>query len=383
MRAGLEYKEEVFVSNFEWAVRVVIRKSAARAGATKWAARAGLGTWAARAAERKWAARATLRKWAAQAAVTAAGAFVVTTAQAQGSYPSKPVRFINPVAAGGNQDIVSRAIAEQVSRGLGQQVLVESRPGASAIVGTRSVKAAAADGYTLLTVSNTFARVPAIVAAAGYDPLKDFEPVSLMADIPMVLSVNPSLPVKTTQELIALAKKRPGDLLYASAGSGSTGHVAAEMFSREAGIKLMHIPYKGNAPAIIDLIAGQVMIMFDQVSTSFPHIRAGKLRALGVTSKERSALFPDLPTIEEAGLKGFQDSTFNGIVAPAGTPREIRERIRQEVVKAVAVPEARNRFLERGIVLKASGSLDEFGAFLRKQVTDFAKLAKEAGIQAN
>ncbi len=318
---------------------------------------------------------------AVMVALVALGASATT--QAQSAYPTKPVRFINPVAAGGNQDIVARAIAEQVTRGLGQQVLVESRPGASAIVGTRYAKGAAPDGYTFLTVSNTFARVPAIVAAAGYDPLKDFEPVSLTADIPMVLSVNPSLPVQTTKELIALAKKRPGELLYASAGNGSTGHVAAEMFSRAAGIKLMHIPYKGNAPAIIDLIGGQVMLMFDQVSTSFPHIRAGRLRALGVTSKERSALFPELPTIEEAGLKGFRDSTFNGIVAPAGTPREIRERIRQEVVKAVAVPEARNRFLERGIVLKASTSLEEFGAYLRVQVTDFAKLAKQAGIQAN
>ncbi len=318
--------------------------------------------------------------WAAMAAGALLG---VAAVQAQGAYPVKPVRFINPVAAGGNQDIVSRAVAEQVSKGLGQQVVVESRPGASAIVGTRYVKIAAPDGYTFLTVSNTFARVPTIVSAADYDPLQDFDPVSLMGVIPMVLSVNPALPVKTTQELIALAKKRPGELLYASAGNGSTGHVAAELFSRDAGIKLRHIPYKGNAPAIIDLIGGQVMIMFDQISTSFPHIRAGKLRALGVTTRERSPLFPDLPTIEEAGLKGFEDATFNGIVAPKGTPREIRERIRQEVVKAVAVPEVHKRFLERGIELKASASLEEFGAFLRKQVTDFQKLAKEAGIQSN
>jgi tripartite-type tricarboxylate transporter receptor subunit TctC len=323
-------------------------------------------------------------KRAARAAWAAAGMLVgIAAAQAQGTYPAKPVRFVNPLAPGGNQDIVSRAVAEQVSKGLGQQVIVENRPGASAIVGTRFVKGAAPDGYTFLTISNTFARVPAIVSTADYDALKDFEPVSLMADIPMVLSVNPALPAQNTKELIALAKKRPGELLYASSGNGSTGHVAAEMFSRQAGIKLVHIPYKGNAPAIVDLIGGQVMIMFDQVSTSFPHIRAGKLRALGVTSKERSTLFPDLPTIEEAGLKGFEDSTFNGIVAPAGTPRGIRERIRQEVAKGVGVPEVRNRFLERGIVLKASGSLDEFGAFLRRQVTDFAKLAKDAGIQAN
>jgi tripartite-type tricarboxylate transporter receptor subunit TctC len=327
-----------------------------------------------------------IREWSARAAAAiAVGLAGAALAQAQGgaAYPVKPVRFVNPLAAGGNQDIVSRAVAEQVSRGLGQQVIVENRPGASAIVGTRFVQAAAADGYTFLTVSNTFARVPTIVAAAGYDPIKDFDPVSLMAIIPMVLSVNPALPVNSTQELIALAKKRPGELTYASSGNGSTGHVAAELLSRRAGIKLLHVPYKGNAPAIVDLIGGQVMVMFDQISTSFPHIRAGKLRALGVTSKERSTLFPDLPTIEEAGLKGFEDATFNGIVAPAGTPRDIRERIQREVVRGVAAPEVNKRFLERGIVLRGSGSPEEFGAYLRKQVDDFVKLAREAGIKAN
>jgi len=307
----------------------------------------------------------------------------LSTVHAQSNYPTKVVRLINPVAAGGNQDIVARAVAEQLSRNLGQQFVVESRPGASAIVGTRFVKSAPADGYTLLTVSNTFARVPAIVATAGYDPLKDFVPVTMTADIPMVLAVNPSLPVKSTQELIALAKRKPGELLYAHSGNGSTGHVAGEMFSRRAGIKMLAVPYKGNAPAIIDLVGGQVMIMFDQVSTSFPYIRAGKLRGLGVTSKTRSQLFPDMPTIAEAGLKGFEDSTFNGLVAPAGTPREVLERVRAEVAKAVAVPEVRDRFGERGIVMMASASVDEFGAFLRKQVTEFAKLAVEAGIQSN
>jgi tripartite-type tricarboxylate transporter receptor subunit TctC len=313
------------------------------------------------------------------------GAAVLGTldAHAQTAFPTKPVRFINPVAAGGNQDIVARAVAEQMSKSIGQPILVESHPGASAIVGTRYVKGAAPDGYTVLTISNTFARVPALVAAAGYDPLQDFAPISMTADIPMVLSVNPSLPARNVKELIALAKQRPGELLYASSGSGSTGHVAAERFSRQAGVKLLHVPYKGNAPAVIDLVGGQVMIMFDQISTSFQHIRAGKLRGIGVTSKARSPLLPNLPTLDEGGLKGFEDSTFNGLVAPAGTSRDVRERLRQEVVKAVAAPEVRNRFLELGIELKGSGSLDEFGAFLRKQVTEFAKLAKEAGIQSN
>jgi tripartite-type tricarboxylate transporter receptor subunit TctC len=287
------------------------------------------------------------------------------------------------VAPGGNQEIVARAVAEPLSKSLGQPFVVENRPGSSAIVGTRYVKSATPDGYTILTISNTFARAPAIVSAAGYDPLKDFVPVSLTCDVPMVLSVNPALPVKTTQDLIALARRKPGELMYASSGNGSTGHVAAEMLGRHAGIKMLHIPYKGNAPAVIDLVAGQVMVMFDQISTSAPYIKAGRLKALGVTSRKRSHLLPDVPTIEEAGLKGFEDTTFNGLVAPAGTPRDVVEKLRAEVAKAVALPEVRNRFMERGIVLLASASSEEFAAFLRKQVTEFAKLAAETGIQAN
>lgn len=298
-------------------------------------------------------------------------------------YPSKIIRIINPLAAGGNVDIVARGIAEQLSKSLGQQVLVENRPGASALIGTRYVKGQPADGYTLLAVANTFARVPAIISDAGYDPMKDFTGVSQTCDIPMVLVVNPALPVKSIRELIALAKKRPGELTYGSSGNGGTGHVATEMFSQQAGIKLMHIPYKGNAPATTDLVGGQIMLMFDQVSTSVGYIKAGRLRGLAVSSKKRSPLFPDLPTIDEAGVQGFEDTTFNGLVAPAGTPRDVAEKLRAEVVKAVAVPALRERFDGLGIPLVASHSLDEYNAFLRRHVEDFAKLAKTAGIKAN
>ncbi|MBY0269191.1 MAG: tripartite tricarboxylate transporter substrate binding protein [Burkholderiales bacterium] len=300
-----------------------------------------------------------------------------------GPYPNKIIRIINPLAAGGNVDIVARGIAEQLSKQLGQQVLVENRPGASALIGTRFVKGQPADGYTLLAIANTFARVPAIISDAGYDPLKDFTGVSQTCDIPMVLVVNPALPVKNVREFIALAKKRPGELTYGTAGNGGTGHVAAEMFSQQAGIKMMHIPYKGNAPAITDLVGGQIMLMFDQVSTSVGYIQAGRLRGLAVTSKKRSPLFPDMPTIDEAGVKGFEDTTFNGLVAPAGTPRDVLEKLRGEVVKAVAVPALRERFDKLGIPLVASNSLDEYNAFLRRHVEDFAKLAKTAGIKAN
>lgn len=300
-----------------------------------------------------------------------------------GPYPAKLVRIINPLAAGGNVDIVARGIAEQLSKQLGQQVLVENRPGASALIGTRYVKTQPADGYTLLAIANTFARVPAIIADAGYDPLKDFTGVSQTCDIPMVIVVNPSLPVKNFREFIALAKKRPGELTYGSAGNGGTGHVAAEMLGQQAGIKLMHIPYKGNAPATTDLVGGQIMLMFDQVSTSAGYIKSGRLRALAVTSKTRTPLFPDLPTIDESGVKGFHDTTFNGLVAPAGTPPDILDKLRAGVVKAVTVQSLRDRFDNLGIPLVASASLDEYNAFLRSHVQDFAKLAKTAGIKAN
>lgn len=318
-------------------------------------------------------------------AFAVAAAFIATAAPAALAqvYPSKPVRIINPLAAGGNVDIVARGVAEQLSKSLGQQVLVENRPGASALIGTRYVKTQPADGYTMLAIANTFARVPAIINDAGYDPLKDFTGISQTCDIPMVLVINPALPVKNLKEFIALAKKRPGELTYGSAGNGGTGHVAAEMFSQQAGIKMMHIPYKGNAPATTDLVGGQIMLMFDQVSTSVGYIKAGRLRGLAVTTKKRSPVFPDMPTIDEAGVKGFEDSTFNGLVAPAGTPRDILEKLRGEVVKAVAVPALRERFDRNGIPLVASNSLDEYNAFLKRHVEDFAKLAKTAGITAN
>lgn len=318
----------------------------------------------------------------ALAVATACITLAAPAAVAQ-AYPTKPVRIINPLAAGGNVDIVARGVAEQLSKSLGQQVLVENRPGSSALIGTRYVKGQPADGYTLLAIANTFARVPAIIADAGYDPLKDFTGVSQTCDIPMVLVVNPALPVKSVRELIALAKKRPGELTYGTSGNGGTGHVATEMFAQQAGIKMMQVPYKGNAPATTDLVGGQIMLMFDQVSTSAGYIKAGRLRGLGVTSKKRSPLFPDMPTIDEAGVKGFEDTTFNGLVAPADTPRDILEKLRGEVVKAVAVPALRERFDRNGIPLVASNSLDEYNAFLKRHVEEFAKLAKTVGITAN
>lgn len=302
------------------------------------------------------------------------------TAFAQTAYPVKLVRIVNPVAAGGNQDVVARAYAEQFARNLGQQFVVESRPGNSAIVGTRYVKSSPADGYTLLAISNTYARTPAMIKDSGYDPIKDFAAISMTSDTALVFVINPALPVKTVKEFIALAKQRPGEISSGSSGSGSTGHVAAEMFSRRAGIKLLHIQYKGAAPAVIDLVGGHVMLRFDQVTTSLPHVRAGKLRALAVTSGKRSVLMPEVPTIDESGLPGFIDTTFNGLLAPAGTPPAIIERLRAETAKAAAIPELRKRYQDLGIELVASKTSEEFAAFLRNHVEEFTKLAREAGM---
>jgi len=298
------------------------------------------------------------------------------------TYPARPLRIIVPLVPGGNLDIVARAVAQRLGEGLGQQVIVENRPGASSLVGTQFVAKSAPDGYTLLAMANTFASVPAVIANPGYDPVRDFTGVTMTCKVAQVLVVNPSLPVKSVKELVALAKARPGELSYASSGNGSTGHFAAELFNQKAGLKMLHVPYKGNAQALVDIIAGQVMMMYDQVSTSGPLVKAGKLRALAVTSSTRSSLFPDLPTIDEAGVKGYEAITFNGLLAPAGTPREVLSRLQGEVAKAVAAPALRNTFLDRGVELTASSSPDEFTSYVRNEVVASARLARSAGIIA-
>ena len=315
--------------------------------------------------------------------ILAAGCAVLFASglQAQ-NYPSRPVRVVVPLVPGGNLDIVARAISQRLAEGLGQQFIVENRPGASSLVGTQFVAKAAPDGYTLLVIANTFTAVPAVIASPGYDAIKDFTGVTMTCKVAQVLVVSPALPVKTVKDLIALAKARPGELSYGSSGNGSTGHFAAELFNQKAGLKMLHVPYKGNAQALIDIVAGQVMMMYDQVSTSAPLVNAGKLRALAVTSKTRSNLFPGVPTIDEAGVKGYEAITFNGLLAPAGTPREALARIQSEVAKAVAAPALHNTFLERGIDLVASSSPDEFTTYVRNEVAANAKLARSAGIKA-
>jgi tripartite-type tricarboxylate transporter receptor subunit TctC len=313
--------------------------------------------------------------------ILAAALLWAGAALAQG-YPVKPLRLIVPLVPGGNQDIMARAVAEEVAKGLGQQIVVENRPGQSAIIGTVAVAKSPPDGYTLLSVSTTFARVPAIVKSAGYEAAADFTGVSLICRIPQLLVVNPALPAHSVRELVALAKEKPGALSFATSGNGSTGHVAAELFMKMTGTRMLHVPYKGNAQSLVDVMGGQVTLMFDQVSTSASHVRGGKLRALGVTTLTRSPLFPDLPTLDEQGLIGFNDVTWNGYVAPASTPRAVLARLHAEIEKTVNQPEFRKRWLERGIETVASASPEEFSSYIKSEADAFAKLAREAGIKA-
>jgi tripartite-type tricarboxylate transporter receptor subunit TctC len=248
-------------------------------------------------------------------------------------------------------------------------------------VGTQFVARSAPDGYTVLAVANTFATVPLIVPNPGYDPLKDFTGITLTCLVPQVLVVNPALPAQSVKELVALARSQPGKISYASSGNGSTGHMAAELFNRQAGVTMLHVPYKGNSQALIDVISGQVAMMFDQVSTSTPQIKAGKVRAIAVTSLKRSPLLPDVPTVDESGVPGYEDITFNGLVAPAGTPREILARLQQAVAKAVSDAELYKRFIERGVELKASGSPEEFTDHIKAEFEKKGRLAREAGIK--
>lgn len=321
-----------------------------------------------------------MKTTAVWAMVLLAAASFVGMGQAQ-TYPNKQIRIIVPLVPGGNLDIVARAVAAPLGEVFGQQVIVENRPGASSLVGTQFVAKAPADGYTLLAIANTFATVPSLIKNPGYDALKDFAGVTLTCLVPQVLVVTPTLPVRSARDLIALAKSRPGQLAYGTSGAGSTGHIAVELFSLQSGIKLLHVPYKGNAASLVDVIAGNVQMMIDQVSTSQQYIASGRLRALGVTSLKRSPLFPDVLTIDESGLKGFEEITFNGLIAPAGSPRDALARVQTEVARIVRQPDLRKRYLERGIELTASASPDEFSAYIKAEYDKKAKLARDAGIR--
>ena len=302
-------------------------------------------------------------------------------AAAQQAYPSKPIRIVVPYPPGGFNDTLGRTLAEKFQKAWGQTVLVENKPGANTVIGTDAVAKAAPDGYTLLVVAFPFAVTPSLIRNLPYDTLRDFAPVALCAQSPNILVVNPELPVKSVAELVALARSKPDGLSYASTGNGSSNHISMELFKTLAGVRLVHVPYKGSAPAVVDLLGGQIQVMFDNAPNVMPQVRAGRLRALAQSGAKRSTVAPDLPTVAEAGVPGYEVTVWFGLVAPAGTPREIVDKVNAEVLKILALPDVRERFLALGVEPLGS-TPEEFGTHIRAQMDKWAKVVKDAGVKA-
>ena len=300
---------------------------------------------------------------------------------AQQPYPSKPIRIVVPYPPGGFNDTLGRVLAEKFQKAWGQAVLVDNKPGANTVIGTDAVAKAAPDGYTLLVVAFPFAVTPSLIRNLPYDTLRDFAPVALCAQSPNILVANPELPVKSVAELIALAKAKPDGLSYASTGNGSSNHISMELFQTLEGVKLVHVPYKGSAPAVVDLLSGQVQVMFDNAPNVMPQVRAGKLRALAQTGATRSAVAPEVPTVAESGVPGYELTVWFGLVAPSGTPRDIVNKLNAEVLKILALPDVRERFLALGVEPLGS-TPEEFGTHIRAQMDKWAKVVKDAGVKA-
>ena len=324
-------------------------------------------------------ARPNAARIAALVGSLAIGAGWSTPGATQG-YPIKPIRLVVSVQPGGNLDLIGRAVADKAAEGLGQRMVVENRPGANSTIGLASVARSAPDGYTFVMVAQSALVAPKMMRNPPYDPVRDFAGVSLIATLHQALVVHPSLPVKSVKELIALARARPDALNCGSSGNGSGSHLALELFRRTAGVRIARVPYNGDAQANVDLLGGHVPMKFDNLSTSLASIRAGRLRALGVTAPVRTALLPDVPAIAET-LPGFQASIFNGMMAPAATPTDILGRVHAEIVKFVSAAETRRRFESQGVELRASETPAQFTAFIKSEHDRWAKVLDEAGIK--
>jgi tripartite-type tricarboxylate transporter receptor subunit TctC len=312
-------------------------------------------------------------------AAALAGLCLAATALAQ-EFPNKPVRIVVPWPPSGNVDITARTVAPALSEALGQQVIVENRAGAGGTIGSAAVAKSAPDGYTLLLGSSgTITSGPAVFKNLPYDPQKDFVPVGPIQSVPIVLTVAPKTPVTTYEEYAAMARARPGQVSVASAGSGSSNHLAIELLMRQANLKLLHVPYKGSGPAITDLLGSQVESMMDQLTASIGHIRDGRIKALAVTSRTRSPLLPNVPTLDEVGVKGYEASTFTGIFAPAGTPPAVVEKLHAALRKAMGVESVRERFRSMGVEVMDMGQA-EFAAFVLADLAKWRQIAREGNI---
>lgn len=318
-----------------------------------------------------------IRCGAALALVLFAGAAVAQ------SWPARPVRLISPFAPGGGADITSRALAQKLVVSLGQQVIVDNRGGAGGMLGVDLAAKSPPDGYTLvLGTIGPIAINPSLLSKMPYDPIRDLAPISQASVAVNVLVVHPSLPVKSVKEFIALAKSRPNDLNYGSSGSGAADHLAGELFNAMVGVKMAHIPYKGGAPAMLDLVGGNVQLVFSTLSTATAAIEGNRVRALAVAGSQRFAGMPDLPTISEAGLKGFEVNNWYGLFAPAGTPKDIIVRVSADAAKALAMADVKKRLMDTGIIA-VSSSPEAFAAYIRAETDKWGKVIRAANIKAN
>ena len=309
-------------------------------------------------------------------------ALAMSSAHAQ-SWPSKPVRWIVPFAPGGGVDVTTRTIAQRLTTSVGQQFIIDNRGGANGNIGVELATKAPADGHTLLMATTGNITInPHIYAKLTFDPLRDLTPVIPAVDVINVLVVHPALPVKSVKELIVLAKARPGELNYGSSGPGGSDHIATELFASHSGTKLTNISYKGGAPAMVDLVAGNIQMMIATMAVAVGPIKGGRLRALGVTSRKRFELMPQIPTVAEAGVPGYEAVFWFGTFVPSGTPREIVTRVNGEIRNALQVPEVRQRLLESGLVA-TGGSAEEFAAFVGSESKKWAKLVREKGIRVD
>ena len=297
------------------------------------------------------------------------------------NYPDKPIRLIVPYAPGGDTDTVARLIAPDLGKALGQQVIVDNRPGAGSLIGTEAMLRAPADGYTLaMGTISSLAVLPVTKSSVSYDPLKDIAPIAHATTVPYVLVVHPSLPARTVAELVKLAKSRPGELSYGTPGIATGIHLTAEYFSTVAGIKLVHVPYKGGAPSVIDLVAGNISLVFSTFATTGQHIKSGRLRGLAVASSERVNDFPDAPTMSESGYPGFEASTWHSVVARSGTPRPIIIRLNAEIARILNSDQVRPALLRAGFTISV-GPVEQFERFVRSEIEKWTKVARAANVR--
>jgi tripartite-type tricarboxylate transporter receptor subunit TctC len=304
------------------------------------------------------------------------------SAIAQNGYPSRPIRLIVPSAAGGGTDFTARTIGQKLTESLGQTVIVDNRSGAAGNIGVEIAAKSNPDGYTLVMPITSFPINPHLYPKLPFDTLKDFAPVVLASSAPLFLVINPSIPAKSVNELIAVAKAKPGQLNYANSGNGTTAHLAGELLKKMAGVNLVSVPYKGGGPAVIDLIAGRVQIYFSTIPAALAHVQAGKLRGLAVTTTKRVNLIPDVPTVAESGLPGFEVVGWFGIFAPAATPKPIISKLNKEINELLRSPETQQRFASQGLI-PGGGTPEELGKFLRAELTKWGALIREAGIQGS